>query len=110
MSTPKTTKGSVQTAPADGSSDHQRDIPAKSGYLTALQSRRLKQCQTHYPSREKLFNRIYARQASPREAIKGFCLECNGWDETAILDCSSTACPIFAHRPFVKTVTKSVNS
>jgi hypothetical protein len=100
MNTLTARKTMPQTAPVDDFGDRQSVFPAKSGGMTDLQSRRLKQVQNHYPCREKLFKRIYARQASPRECIKGFCLECNGWDETAIRDCSATACPIYAQRPF----------
>ncbi len=62
--------------------------------------RRFKQVAEHYPSRMGLFRRVYHGQASPREAIKAFCLECNGWEEAAIRDCPSTACPIWRERPF----------
>ncbi len=45
------------------------------------QARRLRQVSEHYPSRLRLFRRVYAGQTSPRECIKAFCLECNGWEE-----------------------------
>ena len=62
--------------------------------------RRFKQVAEHYPSRMGLFRKVYHGQASPREAIKAFCLECNGWEEAAIRVCPSTACPIFKFRPY----------
>ena len=64
------------------------------------QARRLRQVSEHYPSRRRLLERVYAGQSSPRECIKAFCLECNGWEEAAIRDCTATACPIYRFRPF----------
>ena len=64
--------------------------------------RRFKQVLEHYPKRAALFWRVYQGQTSPRESIKAFCLECNGWDECAIRDCTATACPIWALRPYQK--------
>jgi len=54
------------------------------------------------PSKAALFRRIFARKASPREAIKGNCLECMGFHEGPIRDCTATACPLWLHRPYQK--------
>jgi hypothetical protein len=62
--------------------------------------RRFKQVAEHYPSRMGLFRKVYHGQASPRQCIKAFCLECNGWEEPAIRDCTATACPIWRLRPY----------
>jgi len=62
--------------------------------------RRFKQVAEHYPSRMGLFRRVYQGKASPRECIKAFCLECNGWEEVAIGNCTATACPIWHLRPY----------
>lgn len=62
--------------------------------------RRFKQVAEHYPSRMGLFRKVYHGQASPRQCIKAFCLECNGWEPAAIRDCTATACPIFKFRPY----------
>ena len=62
--------------------------------------RRCKQVVEHYPSRMGLFRKVYHGQASPRQCIKAFCLECNGWEEAAIRDCTATACPIWRLRPY----------
>jgi hypothetical protein len=51
------------------------------------QARRLRQVTEHHPKRLGLFLRVYRGQASPRECIKAFCLECHGWEEAAIRDC-----------------------
>jgi len=77
----------VQTGPESEFSDPRR-------------VRRFKQVMEHYPSRMGLFRKVYNGQASPRECIKAFCLECNGWEEAAIRDCTATACPIWQLRPY----------
>ena len=38
--------------------------------------------------------------ASPRAAIKAFCLACVGWDRKAVAQCTALACPLYANRPF----------
>lgn len=52
------------------------------------------------PSKAGVFRRVYARQASPREAIRAQCLDCVGLDELAIRGCTSTACPLYYFRPY----------
>ena len=39
--------------------------------------------------------------ASPREAIKAFCLECMGYARTEVRDCKSIVCPLNHYRPYV---------
>lgn len=46
------------------------------------------------------FKRSYARKASPRTAIKAFCLECVGFDRVAVAECAAYACPLWNYRPF----------
>lgn len=41
-----------------------------------------------------------AGKASPRNAIKAFCLECVCWDRAEVRQCTSLACPMYAYRPF----------
>ena len=62
--------------------------------------RRFAQVMEHYPSRMGLFRKVYRGKASPRQCIKAFCLECNGWEEAAIRGCTATACPIWGLRPY----------
>ena len=76
-----------QTKPVGGFGDPRRD-------------RRFAQVAEHYPSRMGLFRKVYQWQASPRQCIKAFCLECNGWEESAIRVCTATACPIWRLRPY----------
>ena len=66
------------------------------------QAKRLRQVSEHYPSRLGLFRRVYGGQTSPRDCIKAFCLECNGWEEAAIRDCCDKGCPLYRQRPYQK--------
>lgn len=44
--------------------------------------------------------RAYAGTASPRAAIKAFCLHCTGDMRAEIRDCTSYACPLRECRPY----------
>lgn len=37
--------------------------------------------------------------ASPRQAVKAQCLECCGWNQTDVDECTAYACPLYAYRP-----------
>ena len=39
-------------------------------------------------------------KASPRVAIKAFCMECVGWNRTEVTKCTALACPLWMYRPF----------
>ena len=52
----------------------------------------------------KLYDRVVAGKASPRDAIKMQCLECFGWVKIEMVRCDSCACPLFGHRPYQKLV------
>jgi hypothetical protein len=41
-------------------------------------------------------------KASPRMAIKAFCLECCGWQRKEVRLCTGLACPLWAYRPFAE--------
>ena len=41
-------------------------------------------------------------KASPRMAIKAFCLECVGWQRQEVRRCTGVACPLWRYRPFVE--------
>jgi hypothetical protein len=49
-----------------------------------------------------LFARAYAKNCSPRAAIKAFCIECQGYDRPAVTSCTAYACPLWRFRPFQK--------
>ena len=38
--------------------------------------------------------------ASPRAAIKAFCMMCVCWQRAEVTLCSAEACPLWAYRPF----------
>ena len=38
--------------------------------------------------------------ASPRAAIKAYCLECMGYIRAEVTQCTGEACPLFLYRPF----------
>ena len=51
-------------------------------------------------SAKKSLREAFSATASPRRAIKTFCLICTGYDRTAIQECSAWTCPLWAYRPF----------
>lgn len=51
-------------------------------------------------SAKSLFVASWAGKCSPRQAIKGQCLECQGFDRAAISGCTSWACALWTFRPF----------
>ena len=44
--------------------------------------------------------------ASPRAAIKAFCLTCVFWKRAEVTLCTAEACPLWAYRPFQKNSKK----
>jgi hypothetical protein len=44
--------------------------------------------------------RAFDGSASPRAAIKAFCLECTGDNRAAIRDCTSLGCTLREYRPY----------
>jgi len=51
-------------------------------------------------STQGLLARCWAGKASPRSAIKAFCLECVGFDRSAVAECTAYACPLWRYRPY----------
>ena len=49
------------------------------------------------------YNKTQTGQASPRAAIKAFCLECVCWQPKEVTDCTDTGCPLWRYRPFQKS-------
>lgn len=62
--------------------------------------KRARRLETVPVSRRRVFERSWSGQASPRACIKAFCLECLGFDEAAIRDCTAWACPLWRLRPY----------
>jgi hypothetical protein len=52
------------------------------------------------PMFRPVLEKAYSGEASPRKAIKAFCLECVGYDRKAISDCTAPACPLWLYRPY----------
>ena len=44
--------------------------------------------------------RAYAGAASPRTAIKAFCLQCVGYMREDVARCTALACPLHGYRPY----------
>jgi hypothetical protein len=44
--------------------------------------------------------RAAAGKASPRAAVKAFCLECVCWEREEVRSCSAVACPLYEYRPW----------
>ena len=63
-------------------------------------ARMMRQVSEDRSSAVSLFLRVYARQASPREAIKAKCLECCWMEEGTIRECTATECPLWSFRPY----------
>lgn len=74
------------------------------------QARRLAGVLRDAPSKAGVFRRFYARQASPREAIRAQCLDCVGLDEAAIRGCTSTACPLYYFRHYQPAPVSSLST
>ena len=52
------------------------------------------------PARDKnLLARSWVGK-SRKTAIKAFCLECVGFDRSAVRECTAYACPLWMSRPF----------
>ena len=62
--------------------------------------RRLEACPDMYRNG---LARCFAKKASPRAAIKAFCLECMGYDRAGVTECTAYACPLWEYRPIFKT-------
>ena len=49
---------------------------------------------------QKLLQRAYSGESSPRQAIKAMCLECTHYDRSEIANCTVHRCPLWKYRPF----------
>ncbi len=46
-----------------------------------------------------LYDKAMSGEASPRQAIKSFCLECTGWVKEEVRLCTGAACELYNYRP-----------
>jgi hypothetical protein len=51
-------------------------------------------------SAQRITQKALSGKASPRDAIKAFCLECVVWDRAAIKECDIKDCPLWMYRPW----------
>jgi hypothetical protein len=65
--------------------------------LTRAQEKRLGRWGTRY---RNLVRRCWCGMASPRQAIKAQCLDCQGEDRQAVASCGDRCCPLWRFRPF----------
>lgn len=63
-------------------------------------TKRLSVIEHDTPSLSKLYEDCYSGAASPRKAIKAMCLECVGYERSAVAECTATACPLWMYRPY----------
>lgn len=52
------------------------------------------------PSARGIMLRALSGKAGRMNAIKAMCLECVGFDRSAITECTATDCPLWHYRPF----------
>ena len=62
------------------------------------QTQMLDQVLQDYPSKANHFRKAYA--GSLRSAITAKCLECASGETAVIRECTATACPLHAQRPY----------
>lgn len=97
-STPNVT-AEIETVKPDPADSAAESLPPKQN-LTPGQARRLEAIRRDAPSAEGAFLRCYERKASPRQAIKGQCLDCQGLDRQGVATCGDRCCPLWHFRPF----------
>lgn len=64
--------------------------------IEKIRARRLAACPM---SSKRLLADCWAKKASPRQAIKAFCHECQGYDRDGVAGCTAYACPLWRYRP-----------
>ena len=67
----------------------------------------MKQVSKDAPGKVGIFRKVYSREASPRQAMKAFCLQCCWMDDAAIRNCTATECPLWGFRPYQQTAKKA---
>ena len=65
-----------------------------------IRQRRAAELATTSPMYRGVKEKAFAGTASPRAAIKAFCLHCTGDMRNEIRDCTSYACPLREYRPY----------
>jgi hypothetical protein len=65
--------------------------------ITVLRERRIAETSKKY---RPLMRRAIFGDATPRGAIKAFCLHCTGDLRDQITNCTAYACPLYEYRPY----------
>lgn len=52
------------------------------------------------PLSAQIVRRAFLGVASPRVAIKAYCLSCSSWQREEITHCSVETCPLWLYRPY----------
>lgn len=65
--------------------------------IEKIRARRLAACPR---SSKRLLADCWAKKASPRQAIKAFCHECQSFDRDGVAGCTAYACPLWRYRPY----------
>ena len=60
----------------------------------------LKRVETAPESCQGILAKAYDGEASPRAAIKAFCLQCVGYKREDVTNCQAAACPLHFYRPY----------
>ena len=76
----------------------QNDRPNEFG--DPKRDRMMRQVLEDAPGKAALFRKVYSGKASPRQAMKAFCLQCCWMDEAAIRECTATECQLWDFRPY----------
>ena len=50
---------------------------------------------------EKILINCYSQTCSPRQSIRGKCLQCKDFDREDIINCQDEICPLWNFRPFI---------
>lgn len=94
--------GSVKAAEGDDSRTQKPRTPTDTARQSAVAARAgqmPKSCRATYLKATR-------GKASPRVAIKAFCLECVGWNRAEVRRCTATACPLWLYRPWTDSEEK----
>ena len=87
-----------EAAEADGSGAQERRTDGEAARESAI-ARRLAEMPG---SCRRTYRKATRGEASPRMAIKSFCMQCRGWQRQEVALCTARACPLWMYRPFIQ--------
>ncbi len=59
-----------------------------------------KEMESATPLYKGVMEKAFTKKASPRAAIKAFCLHCVGYERNEVTNCTSLGCPLWHYRPY----------